>query len=172
MVFTLYKWNQSSLFGWRIWIFIGPKSHLPRSFCLWYCVKCHQMHFVILSIKQIGSEKLDFFLFGENIYYPETFCTRVLQFKHKHCKHFPPWRQSFTKEHFLWITSAFHFPIQLGLFPRRVNHPPQAPGGRGGTPAVSTWWGSPFPYKPFSEFLILSISKGIKPNSQTFCYCV
>ena len=130
--------------------------HFSGSFYPWYCVKCHQMHFVILSIKQIGSEKLDFFLFGENIYYPETFCTRVLQFKHKHCT-----RQSFTEEHFLWITSAFHFPIQLGLFPRRVNHPPQAPGGRGGTPAVSTWWGSPFPYKPFSEFLILSISKGI-----------
>ena len=28
---------------------------------------------VILSIKQIGSEKLDFSLFGQNIYYSESF---------------------------------------------------------------------------------------------------
>ena len=44
------------------------------------------------------------------------------------------------------------------LFSRSIPSESKSPtpgtwGGAGGTPAVSTWWGSPFPYKPFSEFL-------------------
>ena len=34
---------------------------------------------VILSIKQIGSEKLDFSLFGQNIFYPESSAHRAVQ---------------------------------------------------------------------------------------------
>ena len=102
---------------------------------------------VILSIKQIGSEKLDFSLFGQNIYYAESFAhgchskTNIANIIFSHAD--KVLRNSNFCEKYFSISLSY----SLGLFPPRVNHPPLAPGGRWGTPLCFYLMRFPFPIK-------------------------
>ena len=147
----------------NIFIICKKISHwyFSGSFCPWYCVNCHQVHFAMwfwksnrLEVKNWISLCLDKTFStlrvlhtggatpNTNILMQTCFFPNAL-----HCnvgKGFPPEIQQLTQFQF-----SISFSYSVGLFPRRVNHRARAPGGHRGTPAVSTWWGSPFPFNGF-----------------------